>query len=283
MAETPNPIKTRILEAAKRLKPMPNSVTRVLKAVEEPDTPAGQIADLISMDQVLAAETLKVANSALLGYGRNCATINEAVVRLGTKRVKVITLGVGAADSMSGALRGYSLGGGDLMRHAVSTATIALWLAQALTVPNPEEVYVAGLLHDIGKLLLDQYMLKDRDRLMNLLQTSKHPLWEIEKKLFSIDHAEAGGLIAAHWNFPQSLVEAIDSHHRPGRAQEYQTIAAVVNMANAFSPNDSARPDFLEGRFVHDSSLKILNLKPEMVDGLRKECIAAMKVGSGVG
>ncbi|MBN1267479.1 MAG: HDOD domain-containing protein [Anaerolineales bacterium] len=282
MSSSVNPLKTRIFEAARRLKPMPNSVTRVLRAVEDPETSIGNIANFISMDQVLTAEVLKVANSALLGYGRTCGSINEAAVRLGMKRIKLITLGVGAADSMSGSLRGYSLGGGDMMRHAVSTGTIALWLAQALIVPNPDEVYVAGLLHDIGKLLLDQYLLKDREHLMKLLQTSKQPLWEIEERLFSIHHAEAGGLIAKHWRFPLSLVDAIESHHRPDQAKKDHTISAVVNLANAFSPNDSVRSDFLEGRFVHESSLEILNLNPEMLENLKKECNAAMKIGAAV-
>ena len=261
---------------------MPSSVTRVLKAIEDPDITAGNVSNLISMDQVLTAEVLKVANSALLGYGRNCASIQEGVMRLGMKRVRLIALGVGAAGSMSGALRGYSLGGGDLMRHAVSTATISLWLAQALSISNPDEVYVAGLLHDIGKLLLDQYLLRDRMRLAQLIRTSKRPLWEIEEKLFSINHAQAGGLIATHWRFPPMLVDAIESHHQPDQAKKEPKIAAVVNIANAFSPNDSDRSDFLEGRFVHESSLEILNLSPDMVENLEQDCNAALKIGAGI-
>ncbi len=274
-----NLIRDRIIEAARYLQPIRSSVTRVLKALEVPGIPAAQVADLVSMDQVLTAEVLKVANSALLGYGHNCASVHEAVVRLGMKRVKVIALGVGAAETMSGSLKGYRLGGGDLMRHAVSSATIALWLAQALGNVNPEEAYVAGLLHDIGKLLLDQYMLKDQDRIATLIKDSRNPIWMIEEELFGISHADAGGMVAAYWRFPSSLVDAIQCHHRPDKAKRDPVIAALVNMANAFSPNDSSRSDFLEGRFIHESTLELLRVSPEKVEELRHDCSASMKVG----
>lgn len=273
-------IEKKIITAARTLKPMRSSVIRVLNALDNPASQAARLANLISMDQVLTAEVLKVANSALLGYGHSCASVQEGVVRLGTKRIRVIALGVGASGSMSVSLRGYSLGGGDLMRHAVATATIALWLAQALNHGAPEEVYVAGLLHDIGKLLLDQYLLEDRQRIAEKLSQSRDPLWLIEENLFGINHADAGGLIARHWRFPLPLVDAIRSHHNPARADRDEVMAALVNLANAFTPNDSNRSDFLEGRYVHESTLEILDLDPSRLEELRHDCSAAMKMGN---
>lgn len=275
----PAMMQNKIASAATRLKPMPNNVARILRAINNSNASAIMIADLISLDQVLTAEVLKVSNSALLGYSRDCATINEGVVRLGLERVKIIVLGVGAADTLSHALKGYRLGGGDLWRHSVTVATLALWFAQVFGISEPDVVYVAGLLHDIGKLLLDQYMMQDYERIISMMQTPGARLWEVEEKLFGINHAVAGGMIASQWNFPAALVEAIQYHHHPGLAQDFPRIAALVNVANAFSPNDTDQADRFGGRFLHPSACEILNTSEEKLQQLHSKCMQSMKLG----
>jgi len=148
-----------ILQTVDQLRPMPSNVTRLLRELENPGVTAGQISDQIGLDQALAALILQMANSAILGYGRTCTSISDAVVRLGFKRIKSIVMASAATTSMQGSLRGYRLGAGQLWNHSLAVAVAAEWVAQVVSYPNPEEAYVVGLLHDMGKLLLDQYVL----------------------------------------------------------------------------------------------------------------------------
>lgn len=130
---------------------------------------------------------------------------------------------------MGRSLKGYRLGAGELWRHSLAVGVVSEWLAQVLHYPDPEQAYVAGLLHDIGKLLLDQAMLSDYATIADFVQKYKMQLWQVEEKLIGIDHATTGGLIAEHWEFscrPGGV--AIRFHHVPSFARINQRLPAIV-------------------------------------------------------
>lgn len=272
-----------ILNSIEQIRPMPSSVTRILNALETPGTGASLVAEFLGLDQALAANVLQAANSVLLGYGPTCTNLTDAVMRLGFKRIRTIMLGVSVSGSLANNLAGYRLGAGELWNHSVATAIVSQWFARSLSYPNPEDAYVAGLLHDIGKLLLDQFALADYERLFDYVQNYNLAIWQVEQKLFSIDHAKVGGLMAKKWNFPPALVDAIQYHHVPPQAQCDQKLAALVNIANAFNPLDPATLMRLGKRFIHEQSLTILGITPERLEKMRENMTSYYKANFGFG
>lgn len=269
-----------ILGSITRLRPLPTSTNRILKALEEPQTTAGFVAELIALDQALTAYTLRVANSVALGYSSTCSSIKDAVMRLGFRQVRSLVVSTVASGPLSSRLSGYRLGDKELWNHSVSVASAAHWLAGTLRYPDPEKAYVAGLLHDIGKLVLDQYVFADYNEMVNMMNQYHLPMWQVERQLYGVDHAAVGGLITSHWQFPKELVDAIQYHHTPGIDQPNKRVAAIVNLANGMLPpenTDSIKME-LEGRVIHPDSLQILNIPEPSLESLQNRLIDAMFV-----
>ncbi len=269
-----------ILGSIDQLRPMPSNVTRLLRELEDPGITAGQISDQIGLDQALAALIMQMSNSALLGYGRTCTSINDAVVRLGFKRIKSIVMASAASDSMKRSLRGYRLGAGQLWEHSLAVAVAAEWVAQAVHYPQPEEAYVTGLLHDMGKLMLDQYVLSDYTKIVDYMHRYRLSLWQVEEKLIGIDHAKVGGLMAEKWHFPQSLLYGIQYHHEPSLARKNAKLAAVVNMANAFASQTNDKLPDIHSKSIHPASLTLLNVSSEKIETLQRHVNQMLNVNA---
>lgn len=260
----------RILKSVDQMRPMPTSVTRILRAMDDPMNTAGAISELIGLDQALAASVLQMANSAGLGYNAVCTSLNDAVMRLGFKRLKVLVLGAATSGPLTRRLNGYRLGANELWNHSVYAAVAAQWLSRALHYPDPEEAYVAGLLHDMGKLLLDQYVMVDYNRMVDLMKTYNLAMWQVEEHLLGVHHATVGALMAEKWNFPIILVDAIRCHHAPSLARTKPTLPAIINIANAFSHQQhSLTNDDALGKTIHPESLNILNLDEVQIERIK--------------
>jgi putative nucleotidyltransferase with HDIG domain len=249
-----------IIQSVTSLRPIPSNVTRILSEIEKQDVPIEALAGMIGLDQALTALVLQMSNSASLGYSRTCSTLYEAIMHIGLDRLKTILLTSSATGMMKRSLSGYRLGAGELWHHSIVVAVASGWLAQALHYPNPEEVYVSGLLHDIGKLLLDQVVLSNYNTIVDSVQKYQVPLWQVEEKLIGIDHARVGGLIAEHWNFPVVLVDAIRFHHVPSFARVNQRLPAIVNLANSFAEDYQLTNSALLSFDIHPESLNILKI-----------------------
>jgi len=260
-----------IVQSVSRLRPMPSNVTLILREIEKRDITIDVLVGLIGLDQALTALVLQMSNSASLGYSRTCSTLGEAIMQIGLERLKAILLTSVATDMMKQKLSGYRLGAGELWHHSLVVAVISQWLAQALHYPNPEEAYVSGLLHDIGKLLLDQFILNNYQVIVDYVEKYQIRLWQAEEKLIGIDHARVGGMIAEHWNYPVALVDAIRFHHVPSFARINQRLPAIVNLANSFSEDYQLTSSAVLSFEAHPESLNILKIDAGDVEKLRTQ------------
>jgi len=249
-----------ILSSVDKMRPMPTSVTRILNSLDDPNSTAGLISELIGLDQALAASVLQMANSASLGFNFVCSSISDAVMRLGIKRIKVLVLGAASSGPLTRRLNGYRLGAGDLWNHSVATAVTAQWISRYLRYPDPEEAYVAGLLHDMGKLILDQYMNVDYMRILDTMRVHNLSLWQVEEKLLGIEHSMVGSLMAQKWNFPTQLINAIRYHHAPSLANTKPELGAIINLANVFSKSEKEFQLDPHGQVMHPEAINILGL-----------------------
>lgn len=262
-----------IIESIGRLKPLPSTVSLILREMDKPDVTIEKLSGMIGLDQVLTALVLQMSNSVSLGYSRTCSTLSEAIMYIGLQRVKSILISSSAAGMMNNSLKGYRLGAGELWQHSLVVGVISEWLARMLRYPDPEQAYVSGLLHDIGKLLLDQSVLSNYPKIVDYVQ--KYQLWQVEERLLGIDHARVGGLIAEHWNFPVDLVEAIRFHHAPSLSKVNQRLAAIVNLANFFSEDYQQTKSALLSFRLHPETSHILKLSSREVQDLKSKIKAS--------
>lgn len=269
-----------ILASVEKMRPMPTSVTRILNALDDPNNTAGMISDLIGLDQALAASVLQMANSAGMGFNTVCTNISDAVMRLGFKRVKTLVLGAASSGPLTRRLNGYRLGAGELWNHSVATAVTAQSVSQFLHYPDTEEAYVGGLLHDMGKLILDQYMMVDYMRIVELMHNYHLALWQVEEKLLGIDHSLVGSLMAQKWNFPVVLVDAIRYHHAPSLARSKQQLGAIINIANALAKDEKYLRLDPNGNNIHPESLIILNIDESQINRMKEMVIRNRTINS---
>jgi putative nucleotidyltransferase with HDIG domain len=217
--------------AVGRLPTLPATVRAVMDACDGLETDARDVARLVLADQGLTANLLKLANSAAYGHRRRVTTVSDAVVIMGLSAVKSLAISSHTAQLLSRALRGYEMERGDLWRHSLSVAFIARRLAGAGEAAA-EEAFVAGLLHDVGKVVLSDSLGDAFDELTHAAQSARCPLSDSERDMLGFDHADLGARIAATWGFPERLVEVIGLHHRPEEAGTAADLAACVALAD---------------------------------------------------
>ncbi len=203
-----------------RLPTLPAIAMEAIRLMEGEDSHFASVADLIVNDQVLVSRILHYANSAAVG-GRPVTTIAQAISRLGFNAVRGIVLSATIVESFARQLPEERERGVNFWLHSIGVATLAASLAERLGFPDADEAYLAGLLHDIGKLVFLLQYPKEFAAFHAELSTQGHyslhgtlPI-ELEKAHFGMSHMEAGKQVAAHWGFPAHLVDAIWMHHQP--------------------------------------------------------------------
>ena len=222
-----------VAAAVSELPAMPSSITEVISACDDQDMTVGQLSQVVLRDQSLTANILKLANSSFYGHARRVTTVTEAVVLLGFSAIKSLAISSHTSRLLSGGLPGYGLKQGELWRHSISVAFTARKLAVEAQLAPVEEAFVAGLLHDIGKSILSSYMENAFDEVTRIAQERRIPFHEVEVELLGFDHAELGAQIAAAWNFPPDLEEAIRFHHDPHGATLKPGLSHCVHLADA--------------------------------------------------
>ncbi len=222
-----------VIERVAELPPLSASVSQVILACDDPDMTVGQLTQIILQDQNLTANILKVANSAFYGHARRVATATEAVVLLGFSAMKSLAISSHTARLLKTSLPGYGLEDGELWAHSLGVAFIARRIAIEARLAPVEEVFVAGLLHDLGKLILSSYLQPVFVDIVRIADERKEPFHHVEAEVLGFGHAELGGQIAASWNFPPELEEAVRYHHDPAQATRKPMVAHAVHLADA--------------------------------------------------
>lgn len=244
-------VPTYILDSVSSLPPLPAAVQRLLSLAKQIDADFQEIAHVIEADQTLTARTLRAANSALYGVARRIQTVRQATVLLGRETILNLAIGasvLGLQGSLSRAWPGDSVA---FWRHSIAVASVARELAKHLRLPDPEEAFVAGLLHDIGKLILlghfgDHYL-----HVLKAAQYGAKPLYLLEREVLETDHAAVGQALCVHWNIPPTLTQAIAEHHSAVPAATGST-ADVVRDAN----------DLVKTIGLGDSGSRFVDLRP---------------------
>ncbi len=220
---------------------------------------AGKLVEVISLDAGVTAAVLKAANSASLARTRPVDDLKQALALLGNARFRELVFASASAPFLASGQAGYQLSPGELWRHSVATSLLAEQLARQAKLEVGGTLFTAGLLHDLGKSVLSQYVEAGAADILSLVKQGRSFL-EAELEVLGMHHAELGAQVAERWNFGPELVELIRFHHEPEARPQSKPLAAL-HVANALCQLSgvSSGVDGLAQR-GHDASVKLLGL-----------------------
>jgi HD-like signal output (HDOD) protein len=204
-----------IIRNANDLPTLPIVASKMLQVVESEKSAAADLAETISKDQSLTAKVLKLVNSPFYGFSNKITTVSQGVVLLGFSPIRSLALGISVFKAV-----GEGQGDGEFDRkrfweHSLGVGAYARLIGPMVGYPLSEDAFVAGLLHDIGKVIFDQYRKKEFLEAIQLSKKESIPLIKAETEILGASHALAGRLIAEEWGLPYQLQIAIGSHHNP--------------------------------------------------------------------
>ncbi|OGI00718.1 MAG: hypothetical protein A2Y25_11650 [Candidatus Melainabacteria bacterium GWF2_37_15] len=209
-----------ILQKANNLQYNFHIAIKVSKLLDDDNASINDLSKLIEADQALTVKLLKHCNSAEYGFSKRVTTVKDAIARIGFKILKTMIFTIVSKSSFNQEIKGYGLEKGDLWRNSISCAVYSRYLAKLIDYNDPDQAFTAGLLRDIGKLILHEYVRKEYDEIERLVNKENITFSEAEEKIIGLNHCQLGALVADKWNFPQILIDTIKYHHNPEKAEQ---------------------------------------------------------------
>ncbi|CAN7456854.1 HDOD domain-containing protein [Pseudoduganella sp. LjRoot289] len=221
-----------VARKVQNLPSLPDVVCELLACIGQEGLDTQVLAGKLALDQSLSAKTLRLANSSFYGMPTRVTTIQQAVAVLGMHNIRTLVTACSVTGSFQ-AVAGSRFDMAAFWRHSVATAACARALARHLR-QNPDTAFIAGLLHDLGTLVLATRYPAEYERAEDYRLEHDCYQQEAEQAVFGFDHAGVGGALAAHWQFPQQIQRAVACHHRPLEL-DAPSLAMTVHLANAFA------------------------------------------------
>jgi putative nucleotidyltransferase with HDIG domain len=207
----------------------------VVDASTDVKTLVRNLRSVVASDPALCAKILQVANSEVYGHPRQIGTLDFALMVIGFDAASEILIGIRLVSSLNRELAAAQCLKG-MVRHSVSTALLSENIARATRYPVTGEAFVAGLLHDVGLLVLSQVRRGELERARDITKQTDTSFIAAEERVLGFTHAEVGGWLSDAWGFPARISEAIAFHHTPSGARRYRQLTGIVHLADALSP-----------------------------------------------
>lgn len=220
-----------VVRASESLPPFPDIIWKVMPLLKR-TAPVAEIEAVIRYDQAITARVLTLSQSSYYSRRFSVKSLKEAIVRLGQQQLLKVILIASANRYFKSAAAGYDLCEGELWEHAVATALMTDIVGTALGLNNSVAAYTAGLMHDIGKTVLNFYVETYFDSILSLVKEKRISFIEAERQVLGIDHQQLGMAITRRWRFPAAVVTAIGHHHCPLEAKNNQNLVRLVYVAN---------------------------------------------------
>ncbi|GAB6907555.1 hypothetical protein DESC_830062 [Desulfosarcina cetonica] len=264
----------KIVSSTDALPAMPEVMLKVQKMLRLPTTSPAQVAKVIETDPAMVADVLKVSNSAYYGFRGKVSTIQHAASMLGTRRLAELITAVSAGSVMGSSMDGYKLKSGDLWRHAIAVAVMASEISSAMMSDSAESAYMAGLLHDVGKIILDPYIRERKVLFDRYMETYPQKcVRDAERDILGFDHAMIAAVLCENWDIPRPIAFAIRNHHQPGTTGDHQ-LAHIVHQADVLvSRAGLAGSAGYAPPEIHDNSQSVLSLHPDILQQILEKTL----------
>jgi putative nucleotidyltransferase with HDIG domain len=215
---------------------MPGVAVRINEMVDDVQYSAVDIGKVISQDPGLTVRLLKIANSPLYGFSSQIDTVSRAVTVLGTKQIRDLVLATSAIKAFDG-IPNDLMTMDDFWQHSIACGLAARELMGKQRAAQGESIFVAGLLHDIGQLVIFNKLPQQARQVLELEEDEMDEisLSQAEQQLLGFDHAQVGAELIRAWQLPQSLYECVAFHHQPAAADAFKFEAAIVHLANTLA------------------------------------------------
>ena len=212
---------------------LPGICGRVTALVDDPKSTIKELAQVISQDPGLSVKLLRIANSAFYGRVKGVETVEQALSVIGMQRVRDMVLGTAALDAFNG-IPNDLVSMENFWMHSLYCAIASRLLAKKIRNPRAESIFVAGLLHDIGQLVLfhKRPEASRQALLLSIEDVSELDIVDAEQQVFGFDHCQIGAVLAEQWSLPDMLFEAILYHHAPEKATAFEQEVALVHISN---------------------------------------------------
>ncbi|MCF6336967.1 MAG: HDOD domain-containing protein [Gammaproteobacteria bacterium] len=256
-----------LLSNIEQLISLPAAYVRLNELVDDPGSSTDDIAHVITQDVALTARLLRVANSPLYGLSTQIDTVSRAVTVLGTQQVRSLALATSACKSFEG-IPNELMSMENFWEHSILCALCARTLALECLKQQREAVFVAGLLHDIGQLVLYRALPDLSRQTLEACLDSPDELesQEAEREIIGFDHAEIGSELARNWSLPASLQVCIAYHHDPAQATQSRVETAIVHIANSIAALVELNTQELDNApRIHDIAWELTGLDEDII------------------
>jgi len=231
------------IKEIRSLPTLPTVALQVMDLLSNPKTSVQDLSKIISLDQSLSTTTLKLVNSAYYGFPRQISTINHALVILGFNEIRNITFAISVLRAFPETFTSGVFNRKKFWQHSIGCGLAAKIIAETLRYRASGEAFIAGLIHDVGKIILEQYLHPSFLEVIKIVRSEKLSMFEAERKVLKITHAEIGAWLAREWNLPPRIEEAIKFHHTPEQARSNLELTAIVYLSNILSHKKLASPE----------------------------------------
>lgn len=221
-----------LIADARNLPTMPTVAVQVANVVDSPSSSARNVANALAGDPLLTAKVLRMANSVFYGAPRTVSTVTDAIVLLGMQTIRSLAMAASCHETLDRELHHYGLLRGELWRHAFCVAYASQAIAVKLRYPSPEEAFVAGLLHDLGKVVIDSNASGAFEEVLARASKADTTFDQSERLVIGFDHAQVGAALLQSWRLPEQLVYAVQFHHAPSREAVWSKLTAMVHVAD---------------------------------------------------
>lgn len=262
-------IEAQLVQRIRDVPSLPSVVDHILSLMSKPDTPASRISDLIAFDPGLTSKVLRMVNSAAYGVQRHISSIQHGIMILGFNTVRGIVLSASVLKLFDGKSHPGGLDHEAFWWHSTSTALAAQTIAKEKKLPIHEDAFTAGMLHDIGKLVLDVYF--PQQYLPILEQAPLHhgaEFYLLEMEKLHTNHSLVGARLGEKWKLPNNIIEVIAHHHQPSLALENTMLVHVVSLANDFARLAIYNAGLFSFSALRQESLEYLGINEDEADQL---------------
>jgi putative nucleotidyltransferase with HDIG domain len=268
------------IDTIKEIPTLPTIIFELNKYLQDPDTSIAKVSETIEKDQAMALKILKLVNSAFYGFHSRIGDIRHAVVLLGYNAVRNAIVSLSVIKSLSASLTTDGFDIKDFWKHSLAVAVTGKSLAQQSRLESADNCFVGGLLHDVGKIILVQFLPDLFEKVWLASQEEYPSFYEAEKNVIPIDHTKIGAHLATKWQLPPGLVDTIRWHHAYAADSENADLILIIYLSNIIVNTYVVDPELnIDLSVMHPEAVKfMMNIVEDVSDwytGLTEEIESA--------